>query len=138
MVCLAITPSAMRVAESVSRWALPAFGALVVLLLGLHPEADIVPARIKLAQAAVRRGLAGEGLSELEAALEFEPGLGGLHPAAAELALLSELPARALAHMDAADALLAPDPERLCLRVEALHQQGDFSATAYLGSDIRS
>jgi tetratricopeptide (TPR) repeat protein len=128
----------MRAAESISRWALPAFGALVVLLIGLHPEADIVPARINLAQAAVRRGLPGEALSELEAALEFEPALAALHPAAAELALLSDLPARALAHVDAADALLPPDPERLCLRVEALHQQGEFPATALLGSDIRS
>ena len=124
----------MRVAESVSRWALPAFGAIVILLLGLHPEADVVPVRINLAQAAVRRGLPEEALSELEAALEFEPALAALHPAAAELALLSERPVRALSHLDAADVLLPPDPERLCLRIEALHMQGDFSAAALLGS----
>ena len=128
----------MRVSESVSGWALPAFSALVMLLLGLHPDADLVPVRMNLAQAAVRRGLPGEALSELEAALAFEPALAALHPAAAELALLSEQPARALVHLDAADALLPPDPERFCLRVDALHQQGDFSAATLLGSDGRT
>lgn len=128
----------MRAADSVSGWALAACSALVALLLGLHPGSDVVPGRLILAQAAAGHGQPGEALSEIEAALAFEPALASLHPAAAELALLSGRPALAMVHLDAADDLLPPDPQWLCLRTEALLQQGDLLAATSLWANSRT
>ncbi|HSB89679.1 MAG TPA: tetratricopeptide repeat protein [Anaerolineales bacterium] len=118
----------MRPAASVSVWLVPVCAGVLVLLLGVQPEAGRVSSHVRLAQASLRRGLLGDAINDLEEVIAFDPSLSALHTPAAEMALRLGQPQRALAHLDAADALLPPDSLRECLRVEALLQQEDVAS----------
>jgi len=109
----------------------PVVGAVVALLL-LSPTAvpHTLAGPVRQAEEAFARGRSEAALEALEAALAFEPGYAALHPLAAQAALEAALPERAVDHLRAAEAMLTPDPIRICQQGLALAMLGDVQGAA--------
>ena len=101
---------------------------VVLLVLGPTPGTPALPGAVQTAVRAQAGGHPEAALAALETAVALQPDLPGLHVAAAHAALEAGNGPAALDHLDQADRLLPPNPERTCLRGIALQLLGMQSA----------
>lgn len=112
----------------------------LALLAALSPSPSHGPLRESLRQSALAQhgGRPGSALATLEAALAIEPLDPGLRWQAAKLAFAANEPDAVLRHLDVADRIGPPSPERMCLRADTLLQGGNPAGALRLWEGVSS
>lgn len=102
-----------------SHWT--SFLLALLVLLGLNPHPIPLPLvqPLRAARTALESGRSEAALESIELAISYEPALTSLHWTAAQIAIVEEDGALALAHLDQLPADDSQDLERICLRSRA-------------------